>query len=307
MAETLSTPGPSQHPQVSIVLPTHNRASRLPRALRSCLQQTYRNLEVIVVDDSTDNTPEVVRGFQRDDPRVRYVRVENETLPGALNAGFRVSKGEFLTWICDDNWFYEDAIEVMLKALEENPEVGLVYSDYDHVDSEGRFIRRAYKSEPELLPYRNCVTGCYLYRRKVYEVIGDYDPNWLYVEDYEYWLRVSKRFKLAHIRDASLVAWEIHDQTLTTLLGARQGFLAAQVQVKYASPWWRKLHVFLNSRRDVGRFYAARGDWFRTVTACLLFPWSEPWRRWKWVDALEIVRSLLRARDPQDRAKTPLL
>jgi glycosyltransferase involved in cell wall biosynthesis len=141
----------------SIVLPTYNRASRLPKALRSCLQQTYQNLEVIVVDDgSTDNTAEVVASFQREDSRVRYLRQENQKLPAALNTGFRASRGEFLTWISDDNLFHQDAIEIMVGALEKSPDVGLVYCGYDIVDAQGNLLQTVDPPGPEHIFNLNC-------------------------------------------------------------------------------------------------------------------------------------------------------
>ncbi|MBV9464137.1 MAG: glycosyltransferase, partial [Verrucomicrobiae bacterium] len=80
---------------VSIVLPTYNRADLLGRSIQSCLEQTYRNLEVIVVDDgSTDGTPKLVREYAAKDARVRSHRQQNAGLPCALNAGFLMAKGE---------------------------------------------------------------------------------------------------------------------------------------------------------------------------------------------------------------------
>jgi len=278
---------------VTIVLPTYNRAARLPGALRSCLQQTYRNLEVIVVDDgSTDNTPEVVASFQSEDPRVRYLRQENQKLPAALNTGFRASKGDLLTWISDDNRFHQDAIEIMAGFLEKNPEVGLVYCGYDIVDAQGNLLQEVHPPGPESIFNLNCVQACFMYRRKVYEVIGDYDPAWLYVEDYDYWLRVQKRFKLSHLPVVLLFSWVTHEQSLTSLLGGpQQRTLIAKVQIRHASPWTRKLRVLSAAPAQVAEAYAARGDRGRAYLACLVYVMFKPWRVYRWGHAREVLRA----------------
>ena len=296
---------PSLQPLVSIVLPTYNRADRLQTALQSCLRQTYRNLEVIVVDDgSTDRTPEVVAAVQREDPRVRYFRQENQKLPAALNAGFRLSTGEFLTWISDDNQFHEDAIEVMANALSASPDVGLVYCDYNLVDAEGHFIRRVRRPGPECISHRNCVHACFMYRREVYETVGDYDPHWLYVEDYDYWLRVSKRFKLMHIPDVSPYSCAMHEGNLTMQLGPKQRLLDVQHRVRHAEPIGKKLRMFVATREEVCDLYSKLGNWRKAALAGLVFGLSEPWRRWKWLHAVKMVRNALRVKSGSTLSRT---
>ncbi len=186
-------------PKVSIVLPTYNGASRyLFESIKSCLDQTHRNLEVIVVDDgSNDNTPEVVEAFC--DERVRYIRHEkNMRLPRALNTGFRASAGEFLTWTSDDNEYLPDAVEQLVALLRDHGEADFVYADYValHEESGKTELRRL--PDELILARKNCIGPCFLYTRRVYERIGDFNPKYELVEDYDYWTRVSKEFKMIH-------------------------------------------------------------------------------------------------------------
>lgn len=192
-------------PLVSIVLPTYKRAHLLGQAMRSVLDQTHGNLELIVVDDnSPDDTAQVVAGF--DDPRVRYVRNDpNLKLPRALNRGFSLARGDYLTWTSDDNLFATNAIEKMLAALASG-EADFVYADYwqfSELDAEGRPIAPQHERLPDTLRLErgNHIGACFLYTRKLYETVGDYDPDLFLVEDYDYFLRAARQFRFIHIAE----------------------------------------------------------------------------------------------------------
>jgi len=188
--------------KVSVVLPVYNGARYLGESIESCLNQTHRNLQLIVVDDcSTDETPRIIEEYaERDD---RIVSIRNRTnlhLPGALNVGFRASTGQLLSWTSHDNFYTPHAIEALVRQLCSASDVGLVYSAFRHIDDKGGVDPRiVYLPPPWLLPSVNCVGPCFLYRREVYEATGEYNEKAEYQEDYEYWLRVSKRFKLARL------------------------------------------------------------------------------------------------------------
>ena len=98
----------------SIVLPVFNGDRYLQQALESCLQQTHRNLEILVVDDgSTDGTADIIAEQAARDPRIISIQNDqNLGLPSALNIGFARAKGEFLTWTSHDNFYESNAIEV---------------------------------------------------------------------------------------------------------------------------------------------------------------------------------------------------
>lgn len=221
--------------KVSIVLPTYNGAKFLRGALESCLKQTHRDLELIVVDDcSTDATPEIVRSFA--DPRVRYMRnAVNQRLPRSLNVGFRQAGGDYLTWTSDDNEYEPTAIQRMLECLRDAPGVDFVYADYWALDE--RTGKKELTRFPDRLDLskKNEVGACFLYTRRVYEKVGEYNPHLEMVEDYDYWVRVWKNFKTVHCGEP-LYLYRYHAQSLTTtraqsqdlfdvILKTRNGFL----------------------------------------------------------------------------------
>ena len=193
------------NPLVSIVLPTYKRADVLPYAIHSVLGQTYRNWELIIVDDnSPDNTAEVVKSFC--DERIRYVKNDpNLKLPRALNRGFALAKGVFLTWTSDDNLYADNAIEKMVEALQARG-CDFVYADYylfTEQDAAGRPLDIHHDKLPDSLQLEkgNHIGACFMYTRKVYEAIGDYDPELFLVEDYDYFLRAARQFLFCHLSE----------------------------------------------------------------------------------------------------------
>ena len=94
-------------PKVSIIIPTYNRANLLPRAIKSVLSQTFKDFELIVINDgSTDNTEEVIKKFQKKDERIKYIlHKDNKGEAAARNTGIRIAKGEYIaSHDSDDEW-----------------------------------------------------------------------------------------------------------------------------------------------------------------------------------------------------------
>lgn len=188
-------------PLVSIVLPTHNGARYIEEAIESCLGQTYRNLELIIVDDgSTDGTVGVVERYLESDRRLRLLRHEtNRRLPAALNTGFAHAAGRYLTWTSDDNYFCREAIGELAAYLEAHPDVDVVYADCTLIDDEGNPFGRLAAGDPDRLLSSdyNCVHGCFLYKREVHDAVGGYAEDSFLVEDYDFWLRAANSFRLS--------------------------------------------------------------------------------------------------------------
>ena len=229
------TDGTCPSPLVSIVLPTYNRAHLLGGAIASCLDQTHREIEIVVVDDgSTDDTATVVREAALADPRVCYLRQENQRLPAALNTGHRASRGDYLTWTSDDNRYDPDAIQIMVEHLERYPEFGLVYCDYRYVDERGESMEVRRLPGPEDHEKVPSMGACFLYRRSVYEAIGDYDTTTFLAEDYDYYIRISKRFKVVHLAGIAPYGYFRHGGALSTTMRPEVDIQGARIRAKYS-------------------------------------------------------------------------
>jgi glycosyltransferase involved in cell wall biosynthesis len=194
----------SYSPLVSVIVPSYNTAQYVPQAVDSILNQTYRNLEVHVVDDgSTDNTREVMRAYAND-PRVIYHHQKNRGEAGARNTGIRAAKGELIA-LCDaDDLWVPRKLEVQVPCFRDRPEVGIVYTNTVQVDSNNNEIN-TYRTGrhngriTEKLFGENFVTGATsMFRRECFET-AMYDETLSTCADYDLSLRLSVKHQFYYL------------------------------------------------------------------------------------------------------------
>lgn len=203
-------------PLVSIVLPTYNGEVYIEQAILSCLKQKYSNFELIIVNDaSTDGTISIIEKYIQRDKRIRCItHKKNLKLPAALNTGFSNAKGKYYTWISDDNMFKENALSIMVSALEENSNIDIVYANYDIIDERNKFIKKRIVSMPQYITEKNCIGACFMYRKEVHNKINGFKENMFLVEDYDFWLRASQYFQF-HKLDYNLYFYRAHNKSLS--------------------------------------------------------------------------------------------
>ncbi len=130
---------------VSVVIPTFNRGYCLARTLDSVLAQTHAELEILLVDDgSTDETAELVHQRYGGEPRVHYVAQANAGVAAARNHGIRLARGDFLALLDSDDVWQPWKLELQLRCLQQFPELGMVWTDMEAIDPNGRVFNHAY-------------------------------------------------------------------------------------------------------------------------------------------------------------------
>ena len=206
---------------VSIVLPVYNGAQYLKKSIDSVLAQTYTNWELLILDDcSTDEKPHISQNYAKEDSRIIYIRNENNLkLPGNLNKGFSLSKGEYITWTSDDNKFHPTALEKMVNALENSNNAKFVYASYNTID-ENDTVTDHYivpSNTRNIIVGSNCIGACFMYTREVYEKIGDYDTDLFLTEDFDYWQRIIAKFETVSISEI-LYDYRKHAANLTSTM-----------------------------------------------------------------------------------------
>lgn len=205
----------TENPSVSIVLPVHNGERYLEQSIRSVLDQTFADWELILVDDcSTDGSTAIMRRFADMDRRIRYTRnPTNQNLPRSLNRGFSMARGRYHSWTSDDNYYLPHAIGAMADHLEAHQDIGLVCAGYRIIDEYGKTIRDVPRIDLDKLVTQPAVGACFLYRSEVFAKIGGYRPEYLYVEDHDFWLRAYRQFHFSRI-DGIHYVYRVHSGAL---------------------------------------------------------------------------------------------
>ncbi|MGQ4649264.1 glycosyltransferase [Lyngbya aestuarii] len=190
-------------PVISVVVPAYNVEQTILETLQSIQQQTFVDLEIIVINDgSTDRTLELLSTIE--DQRLKVFSYENGGLPVARNRGISRSNGQFIAFIDADDLWTPDKLALQLEALQRNPQAGVAYSWTIFIDDEGKFL---YAGEslfhegdvyPQLLVKNFIASGSnILVRRNVIEEVGEFDSQLKSAEDWDYSLRLAARYPFA--------------------------------------------------------------------------------------------------------------
>jgi glycosyltransferase involved in cell wall biosynthesis len=198
---------------VSVVIPTYNYAHFIGEAIESVRAQTYRNFEIIVVDDgSTDETEQVVSGF----PRVRYLRQQNQGIAGARNTGLRASRGEMLVFLDADDRLLPDALEVGINCLTAHTDCAFVSGHWEFMTSDGHVYSSPApvcieKDHYRVLFDHNYIgtTGAVMFRREVFSAVGGFDPVPVGCDDLDLYMRIAREHPVA-CHDRIIVQHRIH-------------------------------------------------------------------------------------------------
>jgi glycosyltransferase involved in cell wall biosynthesis len=202
---------PVQQPKISVCIPTYNQARYLGEAIRSALDQSERDLEVIVFDDfSTDDTPAVVASFG--DPRIRSFRqARNVGIARNRNSCLAVARGRYLAWLDGDDLYRPNMLALQAGVLDRNPGVGLVHGNHHVVGEDGRslpgwaqpfthdVVENGHAAFRELVLSNYVTAPTVLVRRECYERVGNYASELSRSgEDWELWLRIALHFDIAY-------------------------------------------------------------------------------------------------------------
>lgn len=205
-------------PRVSVVIPTHNRATSVRTAIDSVLKQTFQDFEILVVDDaSEDDTEASVRGIN--DSRIRYFRhAVGKGDAGARNTGIRNSTGEYLAFLDDDDQWMPEKLSWQLAEFEKAGELlGLVFGGREtFFTATGRSSVARLEGDVETqLRWFRITTSTVMIRRAGIERVGPFDEDILYCSDYDLWIRLWRAgFQIACI-DQPLVRYFVHGNGLT--------------------------------------------------------------------------------------------
>lgn len=219
-------------PLVSVIIPAYNHEQYVGACLKSVIEQSYRNIEIIVINDgSTDNTEEEILSLTQNSERnINFISKENEGVCKTLNLGLSIAKGKYIAFLASDDMWVHNRIEKQVCFLEKNCNVGFIFSDSKFVFNEVVSVSRYsdYKTVLNKIfskPYtikdiyydlllENFISAItVLVRKKCIDEVGVFDSN-IAFEDYDMWLRLSKKFPVAYIPEP-LALYRIHTKNIS--------------------------------------------------------------------------------------------
>jgi len=213
---------------VSIIIPVYNGEAYIGQAIESIKSQTYKDIEIIVVDDgSEDGTGSIVKGYEG----ITYIQQTNSGPSAARNRGMVASRGDYIAFLDCDDIYREDKIEKQVKALEQDMDAYIVYNDCRVVDKELNYINTlrsegVYDSTKDFLSillFRQIIPipASIMLRRNCFEEGLLYDEKYKHAEDYDYVLRLAQRYKFAYIPEP-LYIYRRHESNLTNAHSLQQ-------------------------------------------------------------------------------------
>lgn len=198
--------------RISVIIPAYNSEKTIGEALESVLAQTYRDFEIIIVNDgSTDDSEAVIRRYVTGgNGDITCVTQKNKGAAAARNAGIRIAKGELIAFLDADDLWDKDRLATALQAMDADPQAMIVFSDMRHMVDE-TIVHSSYLHErgyqhlsggriyDNLLKENFIFTPTVTLRRDVLKDVGYFDEGLPIAEDYDLWLRIAKDFEVLFI------------------------------------------------------------------------------------------------------------
>lgn len=206
--------------KVSVVIPTYNREKTILRAIQSVLNQTYTNLEVLVIDDgSTDGTADIVNSIQ--DDRVKYVVMEQNGGPSrARNAGVQMAEGEWIAFQDSDDCWHVNKLKIQMEYANMYPEFSMIYCMYKMNFGNGEVITVPVEPLPDVMEgnmlktllKRNVIGApTVMVKRTAFEAVGGFDASYKALEDWEYVVRFAKEYKIGFLPDVLMDCYMLNN------------------------------------------------------------------------------------------------
>lgn len=205
-------------PKVSVIVPSYNRADYISETIESILAQSFKDFELIFIDDgSTDNTEELVKAFASHDERVKYFKQKNSERAVARSYGMSLAQGELVCLVDSDDLWYPNKLEVQVAKMDADPELCCCYAAVDRIDLESKPVKSSPRQQEgwsgniyEKLLERNFIPSVTpMIRKKFIDVVGKQVTEFIPYEDWDFWLRLARIGKFEHLTDV-LGSYRLH-------------------------------------------------------------------------------------------------
>ena len=258
-------------PKVSVIIPAYNSERFLDRTIRSVINQTYKNWELLVVDDgSTDNTKEIIKSWGQKDERIRGIFLEQNSGAPAhpKNVGIQNSKGKYIAFLDHDDEWLPTKLEKQIELFEEsdNPKLGFVSCNAIYVYTK-QSITKEYKIPQHknsflALLESNFIPGCssIVIKKLAIKNVGFFDENFEMIDDWDMWIRIAQKYDFDFVPE-SLFKYYIHGGNITKILSAGKKIEDLQYLLKKHMGYYKMFPKAYSIRmRKLGTRYILDGQ-----------------------------------------------
>ncbi|MCP4994503.1 MAG: glycosyltransferase family 2 protein [Gammaproteobacteria bacterium] len=204
---------------ISVIIPTHNRAHTLPRAIDSVLQQKLRADEIVIVDDgSTDETPTLVANTY---PQCRYLHQQNLGVSSARNLGIRQATGDWLAFLDSDDEWLDTRLKSQLSLLMNKPELKICHSEEIWVRNGRRVNAMKKHAKSGGWIFQKCLPLCVIspsaviIHRSLFDEVGLFNESLPACEDYDLWLRICAHYPVGFVTEPQIIKYGGHEDQLS--------------------------------------------------------------------------------------------
>lgn len=265
-------------PKVSVIIPTYNRAQILSRAIKSVLNQTFQDFELIVVDDgSVDNTRQLVVRFQERDSRVNYIWQESSGgVASPRNTGIQHARGAYIAFLDDDDEWMPQKLEKQVALFQSSTKQNLGCVGCSFVDININNGKMAVIQAPKRASmFRKLLEECFLLpsaavlKREVFSEVGLFDERAVLCEDRDMWIRLAQKYDL-HFVDEVLCKRYIHGDNISETFHYEKVIKSLQYLItKHMSCYENYPMSYSKQLRYLGTLYVRAGD-IKSARTCFM-------------------------------------
>jgi glycosyltransferase involved in cell wall biosynthesis len=201
---------------VTVYITNYNYGKYVSKSINSVLDQKFKNFELIIIDDgSNDNSRSIINKYSQDN-RVAVIFQNRKGLLACNNLAIKISKGKYIIRLDADDWLAPDALKILYDELEKNKKAGLVFPDYYEVDENGQILRKIVRHNfKKVTLFDQPAHGaCTMIRKSFLNKVGNYDETLVSQDGYDVWIKFIKKYKIINI-NKPLFYYRQHKKNLT--------------------------------------------------------------------------------------------
>lgn len=221
---------------ISVIIPTFNRSSVLLRAIDSVLNQTYKNFELIVIDDGSTDDTETLLAPYIESQMIQYHKTQNKGVSASRNHGVALARGKWIAFLDSDDEWLAHKLTQQMAFLEKHAHLSIVYSDEIWIRNGVLVNKKTHHQKKGGWIFADCLKQCLigpssvLLSREMFDEMKGFDESFIVCEDYDLWIKISSKYEVGHISEPLIKKFGGHADQLSTRFFAMDSWRIKSMQ-----------------------------------------------------------------------------